>query len=488
MQHLPHHKARRSEQLYWRWAIFTGLILGFDLFTHSSDIMLTNKAIAKVLKQTAALIDLTGGNAFRSRAFSNGARTLERTDEPAAHLSVQELTAWNGIGKGLAADIHAVVETGTLPLLDELLTAVPPGLLDVLRVKGLGAKKTRTLWQTLGVTSLDALEHAATTDQIAQLKGFGAKTQSNILDNVALLKRYEGQRRYATALGMALPIRERLRERGYPAEFSGALRRQLNVVGTLTFVVASESAAGIAAILAELLDEVTDEGDTVRGIHPDGLPVEVAVADPSRFGTMLWEHSGADAHRAAFVDAFGEPADHAEEDAVFEAAGIAVIPAALREGTHEIEAARANELPDLIHTKHLRGTLHNHSTYSDGAHTLQQMADRSRELGYSYFGICDHSRSLKVANGLSIQRVADQHEEIRTLNAGYAADGRSPFKIFAGIESDILADGSLDYPDEVLATFDFIVASVHQGFNMTEDEATRRLITAIENPHTSILG
>ncbi len=456
---------------------------------------MTNKQIARVLKETADLIEISGGNAFRARAFSSGARALERLEMPVVTLLAEDrLTAVSGIGSGLAAQIREFVETGTLALRDELLAALPPGLPALLRVKGLGSKRVRQIWQDLDVSTLDELEHAAEAGRLAELEGFGKKTQATILANLALLKRYAGRRHFADAYLQALPLLDRLRntEGVARAELAGPLRRRMETVEAVDAVVAADDPATVEAALAGWLrgGEATKlDGDTLlEGALPDGLPLRVRVTAPDRYGTALWRATGAEAHLDAFEQEYGSPDAHADEARVYEAAGLPFIAPELREGSGELEAAAENELPELLTVEDLRGTLHNHSTYSDGAHTVREMAEAARAMGLSYFGLCDHSRSLTIAKGMSIERVLAQHEEVEALNDEFAHDGGPPFRIFAGVESDILADGALDYPDEILAAFDFIVASVHSGFNMAEAAATERIIRAVENPYTSILG
>ncbi len=456
---------------------------------------MTNKEIARVLSETAALIELTGGNRYRASAFDRAARTLRsRDDRIAERAEAGTLTEISGIGKGLAADITELVQTGMLPAHDELMSAIPPGLLDVLQVKGLGTKKVRALWTELGITSLDELESAAREGRIAKLDGFGAKTQQNIIENVQLLQQYSTQHRYAEAHTEVEPLLQRLRalEAVERAELSGALRRRLETIEEADLTVASANPDAVQSALRELgidADPSTEDGlPLLNGTLADGLPLHVCIAPPERFGTVQWMRTGSADHRTAFRERFGAPGPFTDEEALFASAELPLIPPELREGTGELDAAAEGNLPALLTPDDLRGSLHNHSTYSDGAHSLREMADAARELGLSYFGICDHSQSLTVAGGLSPDEVRTQQAEIDELNTAYAAMEGPPFQIFSGIESDILADGSLDYDDEVLASFDFVVASVHSRFNMSADEATERILRAIKNPFTTILG
>ncbi|MEZ4700840.1 MAG: helix-hairpin-helix domain-containing protein [Rhodothermales bacterium] len=451
-----------------------------------------NKTIGKYLKETSALIELTGGNPFRARAMANAARTVERLEEPAADmLAAGTLTLVKGIGAGLAAQIDELVQTGSFEARDELLGAIPPGVLDMMRIKGLGAKKVRAIWLQLEITSIAELEEACTIGRLADLDGFGEKTQENILENIRLLKQYSAHRRYADAAGQAASLIEALRGAVERLEPAGAFRRKCETVEQVDLLVTGASPDRVAEACAPFVSAAKTaagpDGQTViDGALPDGLRVVIHLTPPERFGTALFQLTGAEVHVAALTDRLGGLPEVAEEDELYTRAGLAPVPPELREGRGELEAA-AGRLPRLIEYQDLQGTLHNHSRYSDGAHSLEEMAEATRALGLSYFGICDHSQSLVIANGLAPERVAQQQDEIRRLNAGYAGRG-IPFKIFSGIESDILADGSLDYPEDVLASFDLIVASVHTRMNMNEADATARIVRAIENPYTTILG
>ena len=451
---------------------------------------MTNKSVARQLKLTGDLVELTGGNPFRARAYASGARAVERLDEPVAELAATgDLVGVQGIGKGLAAEIAEFVETGVMGVTESLLQTLPPGLPEVMRVKGLGVKKVRALWQEAGVTSVEDLEAAAASGRLEALPGFGAKTVANVLASVEQLKAYRGKAHLRDAATEALAVRDRLREAGLRCDLAGPVRRQCNVVDRADLVAAATPDVVAAALAGDALADaaaVTAEGDRVEATLALGLPLTVWTADDASYGTALWRRTGPHAHVAAFTAAHGDPAAHSDEDDVYRAAGLHPVPAPLRDDPAWL--GRATEpVPDLVRTGDLRGTIHNHTTASDGANTLREMCDAARDRGLTYFGVCDHSRSLQIAHGLSIDELGAQAEAVRQLNDDYAAEGVD-FRVFAGSEVDVLADGTMDFPDEVLARLDVVVASVHTGFNMTEDEATARVVRAVSNPHVDVLG
>ncbi len=452
--------------------------------------MTTNKEIARLLKETAALIELTGGNPFRARAFASASRAIGRLEQQVATLAANgSLEELPGIGSGLAAQIGEILESGTFELYEELLGNIPPGLPGILRIKGLGAKKVRRLWQELGITSVEELEQVAASGRLADLSGFGPKMQEAILENIRLLRQYEGRRRYDEALAEAMYCLEAIQgiDEVLEAHLAGELRRSLDTVESIVIVAVAavpEEACRALAGWWTTSEEGVGKGRILLAALPDGFPLHIHVTAPEQYGATLWKATGSPAHVAAVQARSDLPGEASSEHALFEAAGIPFIAPAIRENTGEIEAAARNGLPDLIEYEDIRGTLHNHSTWSDGMHTLQQMTDAAHARGYSYYGVCDHSRSLVIANGLSIEQVYEQQQEIRELNKAYGND----FRVFSGTECDILADGSLDYPDDVLATFDLVVAAIHTRFEMSEKEATERLIRAIENPYTMILA
>jgi DNA polymerase (family 10) len=460
---------------------------------------MTNKEIARLLSETSDLVELTGGNEYRARAYAGAARSIDDLDAPASQLAGDDaLTDLDGIGDALAGDIRSILQSGSFGLRDELLGQLPKGLPELLRVQGLGTKKVRRLWQEADVTTLDQLEMIAESGRLANLNGFGEKTQQNVLENLRQLKRYRQQRRYRDALAQVDPVLRALRDASgvERVEVAGALRRKRETVERAVLLAQADAPESVRHALADHLEsaEPRPEGDQVvfegalPGRKDSALPLEIRLAPPERFGTAWWLLTGSEEHARAFREAHGEPDAHASESGVYDEAGLPFVEPELREGRGELKAAAEGRLPDLITEDDLRGSLHNHSTYSDGADTLRAMAEAARAMGLSYFGVCDHSRSLSIASGLSIDDVRRQQDEIRELNDEYNELDDSDFRVLSGIESDILKDGALDYPDDVLDSFDFVVASVHSGFNMTEDEATERVARAVRNPHTTILG
>ena len=443
---------------------------------------MTNKAIARQLKLTADLVELTGGNPFRARAYAGAARAVDRVQEPVAELlAAGELVEVPGVGKGIRAEIEELLATGSMGATEALLQALPPGLPAVLRVKGLGVKKVRALWQEAGVTSLEDLEAAAAAGRLAGLPGFGKKTVENVLASIEQLKSYEGKAHLRDAAAHAVEARRRLREAGLRADLSGPVRRQCNVVDRVDLV-----AEGSPEAVAAALGGGTTHADRVEAPLPLGLPLVVWASTAAAYGRTLFETTGPAAHVEA-VASRAPLEDAAEEDAIYKAAGLEPVPAPLRDDPHWLGVAEASGLPRLVRLEDLRGTIHNHTTASDGAHSLRRMCDAARERGLGYFGVCDHSRSLQIAHGLSLDEMEEQIRRVEALDADYRAEGLD-FRVLAGTEADILADGSMDYPDELLARLDVVVASVHTGFRMTEDEATARVVRAVSNPYVDVLG
>jgi DNA polymerase (family 10) len=396
--------------------------------------------------------------------------------------------------------VAELLDTGTFSDLQRLLEITPPGVVAMLKIKGIGPKKIRSLWRELGIESIEQLREAAETDQVSKLKGFGKKTQEGILEALEFAGQSQGKLLYPQAEQLADDLAQRLREalKTEQVAVAGETRRRLETVETVRLVAATGQPQQAHALLNGLEGLTPDPRRSGpfawRGRATEsGVQVEVLLVSPADFATEVFLNSAAEAH-------LSEPIPNAtgsnptlrqlarrekfeQEDALYERAGLQFIVPELREGLGEIGLAADKKLPRLLEDGDLRGSLHNHSTWSDGNHSIREMATWLRDHNYQYLGLCDHSQAAHYANGLSVERVRQQQQEIDQLNAELA-----PFRIFKGIESDILGDGSLDYPNDVLASFDFVVASVHSNLKMDERKATDRLLRAIENPYTTMLG
>lgn len=468
------------------------------------------REVAAVLEEIAMLAELAGENPFRVRAFSGAARTLEGTTADLEALAgAGELTTLPGVGPAIADTIRELLETGRSSQHEELRAATPVGLHDLLRIPGLGIKRVRTLYAELGIASLEQLENAARAGTIAELPGFGAKTSQKILEGLAFVRSVAGRRRYPQALELAVRFLEWLR--AHPAvtaaEVAGALRRRMETVSSVELVAASEDPPEVVRAFLALhgaegaVEEAGEERATAR--LRDGLLVRLRCVTPERFvAAVAWE-TGSEAHREQLQERAeerglrlddrglwrdGGPVPLADEHALYAALGLAYLPPELREGLGEVEAAAAGRVPRLVEPADLRGTFHCHTTWSDGKATAAEMAEAARACGWRYLGLADHSRSAGYAGGLTPAAVRKQWREIDAWNAAHGGRGADRFRLFKGTECDILPDGTLDYPDDLLAGFDYVVGSVHSSFAMGERAMTDRVLRALESPHLTMLG
>lgn len=457
---------------------------------------MTNKDIIKIFKLTASLLELHGENPFKIKSYNNAIFNLERYEKPINDMSLEALMNIEGIGKSIAANLHEINTNGTMALLDEILEKTPAGVVDMLSIPGIGPKKIGVLWKELNIEGLEELMEACETGKVACIKGFGVKTQENIKKVLEFNTLNAGKYHFAEAEPMALRFLKQL-QGAFPdalLSLSGQVRRKLEVIDKIELVAAGDNLFDISAYLDQqefLSKSIQISGPFAwRGTFiKAGLALEVLLCEKADFYNTLLLHTGSEIHLSAIIEddknlikAIAGKQINNEEEA-YELAEISFVAPEMREGLFEIDLAKENKLPDLIELNDLKGILHNHSTYSDGKHSLEAMAMHCKSLGYQYFGITDHSKSAFYANGLDEHRIIQQQVEIEELNKKMA-----PFKIFKGIESDILNDGSLDYDDEILKRFDFIVASVHSNLKMDSVKATERLIKAISNPFTTILG
>lgn len=463
--------------------------------------------VIEVLKEIAILLQLKGENPFKVRAYENGARTIELLEEDLDTLVREKrLDELKGIGKALKQKIEEFVTTGKLAYYEELRKEFPDTLFELFKIPGLGPKKVQALYNELGITTLGELEYACLENRLLTLPGFGEKTQRNILEGISYLKRYQSQYLFSEAWNVANRMVEEMKK--LPgvgqAHAAGSLRRRKEVVKDID-ILAESSAPEILMnwfTSQEYVDTVIAKGDTKSSIRlKNGMAVDLRVVAPEQYPYALHHFTGSKEHNTAMrhlarsmgikMNEYGMFQGEKEilipcktEEEIFNALGMDYIPPELRENHGEIEAALNGTLPDLVRAEDIRGIFHVHTTYSDGRATLKEMAEAAFKLGYQYIGISDHSQSAFYAHGLTAEDVLRQHQEIDELNRIY--EGK--FRILKGIESDILPDGSLDYPEEILATFDFVIASIHSRFSMDKDDMTERIILAIDNPHTTILG
>ncbi|MGK6352694.1 helix-hairpin-helix domain-containing protein [Parapedobacter sp. DT-150] len=450
-----------------------------------------NKSIAKTVKRYAQLMELHGENPFRTKAIAAAAFKLDKLPFAITPQSIDALSEVPGIGNSTARKIETLLHSGTFPELDSLLAATPEGILEMMSIKGLGPKKIQIIWKTLGIETLGELYYACNENRLVEAKGFGLKTQEEIKRIIEFSIANQGWLLYANVEKLAEEVATALQDLlpgGRKITYAGDFRRKCEVLQTVDILVEAtwSELTAAAASIDTIVIQATEDRTRLEAQNELGVRFRLLPADSASFYRQLLIATGSDGHLRQLDDLLAEEQlpEFDSEEAIYQALGLSYIEPELREGTNEIALAKAHALPALIRYADLRGTLHNHSTYSDGVNTLEEMALYCRDdLRLEYLGICDHSKTAVYAKGLTVERVQEQWAEIDALNARLA-----PFRIFKGIESDILGDGSLDYPDEVLAGFDFVVASIHSNLKMDIEKATNRLVRAIENPYTTILG
>lgn len=434
------------------------------------------------------LMELHNENPFKVKSVANAAFKIDKLPYSLTNKSLSDLEAIDGLGKSIAAKVAELLHSGTLNELNDLLSQTPAGIVEMMQIKGLGPKKLLVIWKELGIDSVGELYYACNENRLIEAKGFGLKTQEEIKKNIEFSIASNGRFLYARVENFAESLLDVLKSE-FKTELcflTGQFRRRCEIVDSLDFLIVAEMPSEIASTLEKLgLSFSETQLNTILCQSESGIIIRLAFCDQDHLGSELIISTGSSEHVNNLLALLKETELKGKtEREIYELAGISFIEPELREGNNEIELAKSKSLPELITYEDLKGSLHNHSTWSDGIHTLEEMASFCKnELRLEYLGICDHSKSAFYANGLNELRVSAQHREIEDLNKKLF-----PFRILKGIESDILYDGSLDYPDEVLSSFDFVVASIHSILNMNEEKATERLIKAIENPYTSILG
>ena len=458
--------------------------------------MTSNSDIVKKFKLTAKLMELHGENDFKVRAYQKTVDIIKMLDAYLTQMPAREITDIEGIGKSSGEKIIEIVEKGSFEKLDSLLKDTPEGVVEMLNTPGFGPKKIAQVWKEAGAESWDELLILCQAGKIAPLKGFGDKSQETLLKAVVFKIDCRGKHRYANVESIFKEILDHLKPRLPGAKMSetGSVRRRLEIISIVEIIVGHDDFETIRSVIndhAELFEDAAASGPfSWVGIHEGSkMNVKIGFCKSENFERELIRTTGSIEHLNSVLSNGSKIRSLLNSTAVtsefnfYESIGLQFIEPELREGTFEVDAALKKELPTLVEISNLKGILHNHSTYSDGKHTLRQMAEYCKELGYEYLGISDNSQTAVYAKGLYEYTVKEQQAEIKNLNEELA-----PFKILSGIESDILSDGSLDYPEEILSSFDFIVASVHSGLNMDINKATDRLLSAIRNPYTTILG
>jgi DNA polymerase (family 10) len=471
---------------------------------------MTSHHIAAILSEIGTLLELKGENPFRTQAYHNAARALDQFDGDLDQvIRDNQLLTIPGIGATLRDKIITLATTGSLPFHEELKASTPPGLIEMLRLPGLGPKKIKALAEH-GITDLEKLTVACERDRVAQLKGFGSKTQAKILEGIAFLSQAGQRVRIDQAERLAAGIVEALRK--VPGvkrlEPCGSLRRRKETVGDLDILCSATDPGPVMAAFLTLPEvvQVISQGESLSSVtvgyqgrtRPIRLRADLRVVSEEQFPFALHHFTGSKDHnrkmRGRAIDRglklneydLAGPKKRVpcqNEADVFAALGLEYVPPELREDTGEIEAAEEKRLPKLIEVKDVRGVFHNHTTASDGGATLEEMAEAAQALGFQYLGIADHSRSLTVANGLTPERVRQQQRQIDQLN-----DRLDGFRVFKGTECDILPDGSLDFDDATLRTFDYVVVSVHSHFGQSREEMTARVVKAVRHPLVTMLG
>lgn len=470
-------------------------------------------AVAAVLVEIGTLLELKGENPFKTRAYHNAARTIEGLTEPLTTIVAEgRLEGIKGIGDALREKITLLVTTGRLPYYDELKSSLPPGLVELLQLQSVGPKKVKKLYEELGVDSIPSLEAACKAGRVAALDGFGEKSQSKILEAISFRQQFASRHRLSDAIAAAEPILGALREHPDVLRCStaGSLRRSKEVIGDIDFLASSRNPRAVLDYFVEQpgVQSILARGETKASvIVGKGIQADLRVVADDEFASALAYFTGSKEHnivmrqraisRGLRLNEYGlfrasaETRDPAlrvpcpDEESIFRELGLSYIPPELREDQGEFSAAEGNRLPRLIEWTDLRGSLHNHSDWSDGRDPLENIIAKAEELGLSYWAITDHSRASFQANGLDVARIRRQRESIRRHNEELASKGHD-FRLLTGTEVDILKDG-LDFADEELAALDVVVASLHVP-SSDEAENTRRLIRAAENPWVHIIG
>lgn len=448
---------------------------------------MNNYEIADYFSLLSKLMDIHGENSFKSKSYSIAAYNIEKLPREIEQMDDAELFAQKGIGDSTGKKIREIQHTGKLDALEAILAKTPAGILEMLNVKGLGPKKIALIWKEMGIESIGELEYACNENRLAAIKGFGAKTQDSILQSIAYMRKNQGFHLWAEVEETGKHLLEQL-QKAFPQNkfaLTGDIRRQ-SITLEFIEIVSDVDVATLEQQFQPIPDTVVEQEPNnrllVRMVQQPALRFHLC--ETKDFYTTLFNTSGSDEFMAAFQLKYTVP-EHAEnEEAIFSYNKLAYIQPALREAERVLELAAANKLTELIQPKDIKGIIHSHSTWSDGTETIELMAKAAMDKGFEYLVISDHSQAAYYANGLTPERIAMQHLEIDAINAKLYPN----FRVFKSIEADILGDGRLDYNESVLNTFDIVIASVHSNLKMSLEKAMDRVMAAIRNPFTTILG
>jgi DNA polymerase (family 10) len=465
---------------------------------------LSKKEVVKILEEIGTLLELKGENPFKSRAYFAAARNIDSIEED-LHSMVKDgaLSSLRGIGKALNQKITELVTTGKLEYYEKLKASIPPGLMDMLRIPGLGPKKVKILHDELCLETIGELEYACIENRLVDLPGFGRKTQAKILKGIEHLKIYRQRFLYAHIIEDADNLLRSIRqhEQVLSAKLAGSMRRGNETVKDIDIVVSTKNPSELAVFFTSLpqIDEIISQGKTKVSVTlTRGINVDLRMVSEEQFAYALHHFTGSKAHNTAMrsrakrmgikINEYGFFGDTGlihcrNEEEMFRVLGLSFIPPELREDMGEIEAAEKGDMPHLIEYADIRGLFHIHTRESDGSDSLQSLAQAAKAMGFQYIGIADHSQAAFYAGGLTVEEIRSQHRVIDRINAQ-----EKDFHIFKGIEAEILPDGSLDYDDEILRTFDFVIAAVHSHFKMSEQAMTERVLKALDNPFTTMLA
>lgn len=447
-----------------------------------------NYIIADQLALLAKLMDIHGDNPFKAKSFANAAFQIEKLTVALKDTPQDAIFRIKGIGESTGKCVIEILNTGRFGLLEEYLAKTPPGILDMMRIKGIGPKKIATIWKELEIETLGELLYACNENRLLLLKGFGQKTQDSIRQAIEFFLSNRERFLYAEVASFAQEVEQLLSRLFSPAPvaLTGSFRRQQPVIDELELVIGTPIEQVADALKdAAGFNRLDNTDDAILVQYNEQIKIRIYGVTPEHFALKYFTTTGTEAFLEQFFSRAGQEVTTgvANEAEIFAKAGMQEIPPCLREGNGEVGLALQNMLPSLIQTEDIKGIIHSHSQWSDGLHSLENMAKAAITAGFEYLVISDHSRSAFYANGLQPDRILAQHAQIDELNRQLA-----PFRIFKSIEADILNDGNLDYPDEILSSFDLVIASVHSNLKMPEDKAMARLLKAISNPHTTILG